>query len=791
MSFTRSQSIGVSVTSLTSSNTLISYSPDFPRFNSSNSFFIEPKSKNYVKNSNFVGGSNGSPGTLPSGVSVNSISGLTRTLTYSSDGTRTFVNFTYSGNASSLSNLEITLNSSRTRSIPGTVWTFSAHTVSSTPIRVVFDFLSPNGSVLSSSPELLLQQSGSVSATHTNISATAVLVRLLISVPISTSSLEFSIAAPQLEMGTSSTTRILSSDIFEDAERFSENYEIESDVLSQNKRIGTVFGSIEANTIAVETIPKSLLNLGGSDGTRLTLYRNPVTANLFVGTFNSNNSYSEIQVPVTVSSNTFYYGISWHPKDVIISTDSSEFRLGSNPISNVWSVSIGDLDSYLPVVLDGVLNPAFSVSRTSDALVWYQSNDGNFYPTTQQMPLQSVRGLYSAQEWKNFIPNPFGVGVSQNTAPTGWSRTSRIETTSDSFGMRLNTGGSTVISHTITGNTGTSPVSDILEFCPRTTPINSGNITGSFYYRLANTVSGNTASLVANSTFSMRFVSQFANGSVAQSLVRSIAAPTTNWQFASTTWNSIPPTNTSASLGVGITNIPPNANNINLPLEYMFPMLQRNSFATPPVTPATRTIYSATKGADLISSSLSNLKMENVVGTYLFSFFVPEGLGADSIDRPLFYLDSSSSANRFSVFNPAGTQQLIVRKTVSGVNQSLTYNISNGSVVRGAISIFPDMSVRCSINGLTTQSISSGNFANPLLSFVLSGSFGQLNGFINYIIFLPRTFGDTILQRMSTENFYPSLDNPQRGRYKALFSRDQYTSSKRMKDYLNILINRS
>lgn len=144
-------------------------------------------------------------------------------------------------------------------------------------------------------------------------------------------------------------------------------------------------------------------------------------------------------------------------------------------------------------------------------------------------------------------------------------------------------------------------------------------------------------------------------------------------------------------------------------LRFAAPQHEAGAFASTPILPPVGTPGASTRGADLVSASLASLGIgTNGACTVLWSGVLPQVLGTAS--QALFQLDGGADANRFLVFNPAGSSSIAALRSTSGVNASapLAGTVTPGVPFRAGVTVDGAGRMAISLGGGTTQSVTGG-----------------------------------------------------------------------------------
>jgi hypothetical protein len=184
-------------------------------------------------------------------------------------------------------------------------------------------------------------------------------------------------------------------------------------------------------------------------------------------------------------------------------------------------------------------------------------------------------------------------------------------------------------------------------------------------------------------------------------------------------------------------------------IRFYAPQAELGAFASTPILPPIDTPGASTRGADLVSASLSDLGVGgNGACTVLWTGRIPQNAPA-SADQAIFQLDTGATTDRHFVFNAAGgaTIQLVCQVSGSTVGSGTAGTMTAGTLFRLGLSADGAGRVALCFNGATPVAVTGA--ASSALTRLLVGTgtgsdemFGETTRFI----VLPQAMPDAELQ---------------------------------------------
>jgi hypothetical protein len=161
---------------------------------------------------------------------------------------------------------------------------------------------------------------------------------------------------------------------------------------------------------------------------------------------------------------------------------------------------------------------------------------------------------------------------------------------------------------------------------------------------------------------------------------------------------------------------------VDISLDLFWPQLEQAAFASTPIIPPIDTPGASTRGADLVSASLSDLGVGgNGACTVLWTGRIPQNAPA-SADQAIFQLDTGATTDRHFVFNAAGgaTIQLVCQVSGSTVGSGTAGTMTAGTLFRLGLSADGAGRVALCFNGATPVAVTGA--ASSALTRLLVGT---------------------------------------------------------------------
>jgi len=149
---------------------------------------------------------------------------------------------------------------------------------------------------------------------------------------------------------------------------------------------------------------------------------------------------------------------------------------------------------------------------------------------------------------------------------------------------------------------------------------------------------------------------------------------------------------------------------VDITLNIGWPQIEQAPFASNPILPAVGTPAASTRGADLVSATLSSLGIgASGACTLLWSGMIPQNAPSGA-DQMLMQIDAGADTNRFRLRNVAGGATIVAGRVASGVSSDATSlgSMTAGTLFRAGISINGAGRIAGCFNGGTVQAVTGG-----------------------------------------------------------------------------------
>ena len=177
---------------------------------------------------------------------------------------------------------------------------------------------------------------------------------------------------------------------------------------------------------------------------------------------------------------------------------------------------------------------------------------------------------------------------------------------------------------------------------------------------------------------------------------------------------------------------------IDFTLRIGFPQLERGAFSSTPILPPVGTPGASTRGADLVSASLSSLGIPaSGACTVLWSGMIPQA-APSSAHQAIAQIDDGTNDNRLTLRNVQGTANVGIIWVVSGVGA--------GTATGGALTAGTPFRVGVSMNGAGRAAASLNGGAAAIVTGGISGGLTTLR--LGQQIGGAEMFGETTLLRV-------------------------------------------
>lgn len=141
-----------------------------------------------------------------------------------------------------------------------------------------------------------------------------------------------------------------------------------------------------------------------------------------------------------------------------------------------------------------------------------------------------------------------------------------------------------------------------------------------------------------------------------------------------------------------------------------WPQLELGSFASSPILPVVASPAASTRGADLLSASLSSLGISaSGVCTVLGTAMIPQNAPSGA-NQALVQIDDGSDNNRFMLRNFAGGATIVPAQAVAGVTTDGTSagSMTAGTLFKWGVSIDGAGRMAVSVNGAAVSAVTGG-----------------------------------------------------------------------------------
>lgn len=199
----------------------------------------------------------------------------------------------------------------------------------------------------------------------------------------------------------------------------------------------------------------------------------------------------------------------------------------------------------------------------------------------------------------------------------------------------------------------------------------------------------------------------------------------------------------SAAISVGLA--------VEITIDLGWPQMELGPFVSTPILPAVGTPAASTRGADLVSASLSSLGIgSGGVCTILGTFMLPQA-APSTASQVIFQIDDGSENNRYQVRNSAGGAFVLASRTTAGAAADAAgFTMTAGTVFRVGASIDAAGRIAASVNGAPVLATTGGPTSGLLTFRVGSNASGAANMFgeVGTLRVIPAAVSDADLQTL-------------------------------------------
>ena len=378
-----------------------------------------------------------------------------------------------------------------------------------------------------------------------------------------------------------------------------------------------------------------------------------------------------------------------------LNTGFQRLNIGSMRRNLIDVVTPGNLSR---LTLTRTQTSSLSTSLSTDNSTWveYAANTARYNGSSRRLLIGGAR--------TNLVPNP------RTPFGTGWTNTNISSVTAidgpdgvTGSAARINEGTATGTHLGITANF---------------------SATSGLSYAYAGIFRAGTCSFVQLNTSLGTFGNQaFANfnlsngtlGTAGTSVTRHIIRSLGNgWYWCEMV---VPATATAVAISSGVfmtesasASRSPSYTGTNRTLDVFWVWSEQAFFSSMPILPVAGSPATSTRGADLVSASLSSLGISpSGAGTYLWSGVIPQN-APTGLPQWIMQLDSGSDLNRFYVRNNGGGAAITAGRTIAGAGADATAagSMAAGTAFRLGISVDGAGRISSSLDGGAATATTSG-----------------------------------------------------------------------------------